>query len=251
MVQMRNPLFSCVVPVKGLRPFIKETLASLQAQGMHDRLEVIIQDGDVEPDSGQSDAINRGFARAKGEWLFWLNADDILMPEALKVVSDLIEARGRNVEWIAGGTQYFDAQGRRMDVRIDKRWHGFLYRHLPVWTYGPSSFFRRELLSETGGLDSTLKFTMDVDLWTRFCRRGVRYEMIDRCLWGFRVHRGSLTTGGAYDAERHAEWNELLARYGMTHVRLFEFLMRLTRLLDGSQFLTWCETRRGRGKLIE
>ena len=41
-----------------------------------DELEIIIQDDDIDPDQGQADALNKGFAKAKGEWLFWLNADD-------------------------------------------------------------------------------------------------------------------------------------------------------------------------------
>ena len=72
--------------MKGDRPFFKDALASLESQGMCEDLEVIVQDGDVEPDSGQSDALNKGFAKATGEWLFWLNADDVLLPGALKKV---------------------------------------------------------------------------------------------------------------------------------------------------------------------
>ena len=87
---MASPLFSCVVPVKGARPFFDVALASLQGQGLGDGLEIIIQDGDIEPDVGQSDALNKGFAKAKGEWLFWLNADDVLLPGALHKVQQLI-----------------------------------------------------------------------------------------------------------------------------------------------------------------
>ena len=62
-------------------------LESLRSQGMGSDLEIIIQDADVEPDQGQSDALNKGFAKAKGEWLFWLNADDVLLPGVLKKLS--------------------------------------------------------------------------------------------------------------------------------------------------------------------
>jgi len=87
---MSRPLFSCVVPVKGERPFFDEAIASLRAQGMGDDLEIIVQDADVEPDKGQSDAFNKGFAKARGEWFFWLNADDVLLPGALKKVQRVI-----------------------------------------------------------------------------------------------------------------------------------------------------------------
>ena len=100
---MERPLFSCVVPVKGERPYFDEALASLQGQGVGDELEIIVQDGDAEPDSGQSDALNRGFAKAKGDWLFWLNADDVLLPGALKKVKQLITHNSQltTLDWIA------------------------------------------------------------------------------------------------------------------------------------------------------
>ena len=86
-----TPLFSCVIPVKGDRPFLGEAIDSLKVQGLGDNLQIIVQDADVEPDAGQSDALNKGFAKAKGEWLFWLNADDVLLPGALKKVRDFVD----------------------------------------------------------------------------------------------------------------------------------------------------------------
>ena len=77
--EMKAPVLSCVIPVKGDRPFFGDAIDSLKAQGLGDNLEIIVQDADVEPDAGQSDALNKGFAKAKGEWLFWLNADDVLL----------------------------------------------------------------------------------------------------------------------------------------------------------------------------
>ena len=92
---MKKPLFSCVIPVKGERTFFGEAIASLKAQGLGDALEIIVQDADSEPDEGQSDALNKGFAKAKGEWLFWLNADDVLLTGALKKVLDRIDRINR------------------------------------------------------------------------------------------------------------------------------------------------------------
>lgn len=111
---MKRPLFSCVVPVKGPRPFMDEALASLRRQGMGDDLEIIVQDGDVEPDAGQSDALNKGFAKAHGAWLFWLNADDVLLPSALRAVERAVrQANGRSqtVDWVSGNLSIWILRG--------------------------------------------------------------------------------------------------------------------------------------------
>ena len=61
-------MFSCVIPVVGARPYFKETLASIEKQGVE--IEVIVQDGYVEPDIGQSDALNRGLPKRKASGSF-------------------------------------------------------------------------------------------------------------------------------------------------------------------------------------
>ena len=96
---MSNPVFSCVIPVKGARPFFAEATRSLFDQGLGTDLEIIVQDGDIEFDAGQSDALNKGFAKAKSEWFFWLNADDVLLPGALKKVLDRINKIDR-IDWM-------------------------------------------------------------------------------------------------------------------------------------------------------
>ena len=185
---MVRPLFSCVVPVKGPRPFMEAALESLRfdVQGLTspEELEIIIQDADVEPDKGQSDAINKGFAKAKGEWLFWLNADDVLMPGALKKVKAVIRSWSEKLElenggeflsptpthdsnscaWIAGNTVEIDADGRVIRCLWD-RGRKAAYKGLPVRVYGPSSFIRRDLWEKLGGLDEQLRICMDTDLW--------------------------------------------------------------------------------------
>lgn len=230
---MSCPLFSCVVPVKGARPYFAEALDSVMSQGVE--VEVIVQDGDIEPDSGQSDAINKGFAKARGKWFFWLNADDILQPGTLSMAITAITENPR-VEWLAGGTKYIDANGLEIGSKFDKHWHPWLYRHLPVWTFGPSSFFSRELWERHGGLDTTMHYMMDLDLWTRWARLGKRFHVLPDFVWGFRVHDGSKTTCGRFDNERSEERRRLYERYDIAHKKLWINLQRLSRLIDGSYF---------------
>ena len=211
-----------------------EALASLQSQGMGENLEVIIQDGDVEPDSGQSEALNRGFAKARGRWLFWLNADDILLPGALKAVAETIRANPA-AQWIAGNTVYLNPEGRVRWCVWDSGWKG-AYWGLPVQVYGPSAFFRREIWEKIGTLDETLHYAMDVELWCRFRQARLWYVKVPRLIWGFRLHEGSKT----YAAQEHKfsapvvhEMKEVGVRYGVKCRAIAYFWAHFVRLVDG------------------
>ena len=230
---MTRPLFSCVIPVKGGRPYFDEAIASLDAQGLDDAVEVIIQDGDTEPDSGQSDALNKGLAKSKGEWLFWLNADDVLLPGALKKVADRINKIDR-IDWIAGDTVYIDEKGLIKDVRTDAKWHPWFGSKMSVWTGGPSAFFRRSLWERMGGFDTSLKYVMDIDLWTRWAREGVRFVSLNDYVWGFRLHDGSKTGSGGNRAAQLEEWSQVDAKYGVASTGFWRNVTRTASVLDGS-----------------
>ena len=256
---MGNPLFSCVMPVKGPRPYMEEALASLSAQGMGDDLEVIVQDADVEPDAGQSDAFNKGFAKAHGEWFFWLNADDVLLPGALESVkcmvkSEELKARngdGRGMEWIAGNQLLIDESSKVLKCSVGPGWHDWLYRHAVPHVYGPSSFFRRELLDRVGGFDETLHVCMDWDLWIRFMRAGARFFRIDGYLWALRQWEGSKTQRphDAEEGERQwAEVVEMLRKNGFSITGGGMLLTRLWRFLNGNYLAEWRDGRRLRGR---
>ena len=287
---MSRPLFSCVVPEKGARPFIAEALASLEAQGMGEEMEVIVQDGTTEytedteipeglnvqwfreRDVGQSDALNKGFAKAKGEWLFWLNADDVLLPGALKKVCELISSHAPStsdevtqapstsaakphestLSWIAGNVVYMDGAGCAKWCAWDRGWK-LSYAGLPVQVYGPSSFFRRELFERSGGFDVSLNYVMDVDLWCKFRKMGYWYKKIPDFVWGFRLHDGSKTScaqEGRWTQEQSAEQEIVNERYGLGHVGLASKVAQFSRVVNGSYIRSWIETRKRNGKPV-
>lgn len=237
-------MFSCVVPVKGPRPFFDEAMESLLQQGLGDDLEIIVQDADVEPDDGQSDALNKGFAKARGEWLFWLNADDVLLPGALKKVLDRINKIDR-INWIAGDTVYLDEKGIVKDVRTDAKWRSWFGKKLSVWTGGPSAFFRRELWENRGGFAADLKYAMDIDLWTRWAKAGEKFVGLGDYVWGFRMHDESKTGSGRFAAEQAKELAAIDARYGVATMGFWRDLTRIASLLDG----TWSKRRRDSKKM--
>lgn len=186
-----------------------------------------------EPDAGQSDALNKGFEKAKGEWLFWLNADDVLLPGALKKVLGRINRIDR-INWVVGDTVYIDEQGIVKDVRTDAKWRSWFGKNLSAWTGGPSAFFSRELWETRGGFDAELKYVMDIDLWTRWAKAGERFVGLGGYVWGFRVHDESKTMGGKNRDEHRAERAHLMCKLGIRHEHFWRNLTRIASVLDGS-----------------
>lgn len=247
---MIRPLFSCVIPVKGLRPYFDKAFASLKNQGIGEALEIIVQDGDVEPDAGQSDALNKGFAKAKGEWLFWLNADDVLLPGALKKVADRIKKIDR-IDWIAGNQLLIDDAGKVMKCSVGNGWHDWLYKHAVPHVYGPSSFFKRELLERIGGFDASLEYCMDWDLWIRFMKSGARFVRIDDYLWAQRQWPGSKTQRKVPAEESRRQWDEIrrmIKKNGLDVTRGGMWLSRAWRTLNGNYAKEWIDTLRLKGR---
>ena len=270
---MSCPLFSCVVPVKGPRPYMDEALASLRNQGVGDDLEIIIQDADIEPDGGQADALNKGFAKAQGEWLFWLNADDVLLSGALQKVKAVIHSTTTtprmapaaqlaslggysnydSLSWIVGNTVRIDEGGRIISCVRGSGWHDWLYHHAVPHVYGPSAFFRRELFERVGGFDASLDVCMDWDLWIRFMKAGARFRRIGDYCWGLRQWTQSKTqrTLDERTAQRHAdEVSRMLAKNELVPTVMGTLTNRVWRLLDGAFVRSWIDTLRLKGRMI-
>lgn len=227
-----------------------EALESLSSQGMGDDLEVIIQDGDVEPDRGQSDALNKGFAKARGEWLFWLNADDVLLPGALEKVKCAIQEGGDRIDWIAGNVIYINQDGRCEWCAWDRGWK-ISYAGLPVQVYGPSSFFRRRLFAQSKKFDLSLVYAMDVDLWCNFRKLGHWYRKVPSFLWGFRLHAGSKTSAaqkGRWAPAHIAERLEINRCYGLSNLFFAHRFAQFTRIINGSYLKSYLGTVRHKGE---
>lgn len=209
-----KPLLSVVVANYNYGRFLRTAIESVLSQS-DGRVELIVVDGgstdnsvDVikryggkiawwvsEPDEGQSDAFNKGFAHAQGKYLTWLNADDVFLPGAIGRVLQMMEERPE-VEWFAAATVYFTGDGRVKTAAVPLG--NFLPRFLrvPSWmrVSGPSSFFSKGLLSQAGEIQRDLHYVMDIDLWMRFTRLGKTLLVIDDYLWGFRLHEESKTS---------------------------------------------------------
>lgn len=144
-----------------------------------------------EKDRGQTDAINKGFARASGEVLAWLNSDDTFEPGAVRQAVELLEQHPE-VSMVYGDCNYIDESGRVIGrfpaAQTDYRRLREGYVHIPQ----QASFFRAELVRQVGPLDPSFFFAMDYDLWVRLAR--IAPPLYVPRLWAnFRLHRDAKT----------------------------------------------------------
>jgi len=148
-----------------------------------------------EKDRGQSHAFNKGFARASGRFLTWLNADDILFPNGLTAVVQEIKKRP-DCQWFVGSTIWLDEKLRVVRCFKAHRFSVIRARWGTFSVGGPSSFFRKSLLLQVGGVNEKFHFCMDTELWCRFFFRGRQvYHRTSCYVWGFRIHKDSKVSG--------------------------------------------------------
>ena len=123
-----------------------------------------------EKDSGQGEAINKGFARAQGEVIAWLNSDDYYLPGTISAVVNIFKGNP-DVLLVYGDMLAVDEHGETLNVLTYKQLS--LQDLLCFQIIGqPSVFFRRGILEKTGGLDTTFHFLLDHHLWIRIAQHG-------------------------------------------------------------------------------
>ena len=199
------PKVSIVTPSYNQGQFLEETIRSVLLQG-YPNLEYIIMDGGSndnsgeiikkyepcltywvsEKDNGQADAIHRGFEKATGGIIGWLNSDDYFLPGALLPVGkSFVEIAG--LEFLIGGGVAVDINGEmiRKIYSFPQNFSSILYGGQCFMQM--SSFWRRDAYESVGGLDTSLKYCLDYDLFLRLARRRLPGG-VDAILSAVRIH---------------------------------------------------------------
>jgi glycosyltransferase involved in cell wall biosynthesis len=205
------PLVSIITPSFNQVRYFEATIKSVLGQD-YPHIEYIIVDGnstdgsvDVikkhsgrlawwvsEQDKGQTDAINKGFNRATGEILAWINSDDTYNPGAVsQAVKYLIE--NPEVGLVYADCNFIDEDdqiiGKFNAAQTNLRRLREGYVHIPQQTV----FFRATYWKELGPLDPSFYFAMDYDLWTRIAARAPLKYLAGHTWANFRLHTSGKT----------------------------------------------------------
>lgn len=238
-----QPKISIISPSLNQGNFIEETILSVLSQE-YENLEYIIVDGlstdetlsilekysdkvtwISEKDSGQTNAINKGIRTATGEIIGYLNSDDILLPNTLKVVAQAFQENPA-VMWVTGKSLIIDEDGKniRKLITIYKnlylRMHNFKSLLLVDYISQPATFWKKEIVSEVGYLDESLEYVMDYEYWLRIYQK-YRPVFVNEYLAGFRVHHASKTTGGSHTRKYIDEEKKIITQYSNSKIWLF------------------------------
>ena len=251
---MKYPTISIITPSLNQGKFIEETILSVLSQD-YPCLEYLVMDGGSsdntimvlekysekikwisEPDSGQTNAINKGFQLTNGSVVGYLNADDILLPGSLWEIAKTFTDHPDTM-WVTGKCRIINEKNNEIRKLITGyknilRWFGgFSLLVMTNYISQPSTFWRREVLAEAGFLDENLHYVMDYEYWLRLYSR-YSPVFIPDYLASFKIHQSSKTTSTGHRNVYIEEEKYVIRRH--TRSRFLLLLHNVHRLL-----MTW------------
>ncbi|QDV67256.1 Putative glycosyltransferase EpsE [Rosistilla carotiformis] len=194
------------------------------------------------PDGGQADAISRGFARCTGDVICWINSDDLFLPGALSKVARYFTDHPET-QCLSGGAFTIDEHNQPVkgfgvftlgeQATFDK-----LRFYAQDNLYQPAAFWRRSAYEAVGGVDPTLNFIMDYDLFARLALHSP-FARLPALLACFRLH-GECKSMRIQEV-REAELELFRERYGASSCselsqRLMYWKYRLPSLARKAQW---------------
>lgn len=208
-----TPSITVVIPSYQQGEFLEETLRSVILQA-YPAIEILVMDGGStdrsvevlrryekwitawvsEPDGGQTAAINKGWRRAEGEYLTWLNSDDVLSPGWAKAMAGALHA-DESVDLTYCDVQTIDSQSRPLWV-----YPGEVPTVEQIAVYWKTTFaqqgflMRRRVLDACGYLDEQRHFAMDTEYWLRLLLAGRTFRHVPQILGSLRLHEATKTS---------------------------------------------------------
>lgn len=249
------PDFTIITPSLNYGRFLADCLASVASQeGV--TLEHLVMDGGStddsaavvagfphatwikEADNGMSQAINRGFDRARGGWVMWLNADDRLKPGALAGLLEVLRSSSDDV--VYGDFDFVAEDGSHQRTLRLPGWSPFVHVHHHCYIGSTAAFYRKASVIDAGfRLREDFRYVMDGEFYARLHQAGKTFRHVPGSLAEFRLHGANasmlhLGRGGDMEAvlkaeRQHVESRAIRRVHGIT---LFEDPY-LNGLVDG------------------
>jgi len=233
----REPLVSIVTPSFNQGRFLRRTIESVLGQ-TYKNIEYIVMDGGStdetveilrsygkrfvwisEPDKGQTNAINKGFALSRGDIRAYLNSDDTLLPNAVERAVEYFSSHPR-CDMVYGDANYIDTEDQIIGT-YNTADYSFARLMFDCCVCQPAAFWRTDIAERVGPFDEHLNYAMDYDYWLRIDRVGGHIHHLRETLSNSRLYPETKT----------------LSRRGEIFAEIFDVCLRQGGYIDFSYFI--------------
>ena len=270
---MSAPKISIITPSFNQGMYLEETILSIIGQN-YPNLEYIIIDGGStdnsveiikkyekhlaywvsEKDKGQSDAINKGFKKATGEIVCWLNSDDILVENALLNVANFF-SENPDMDVVNGNLILIDKSSNILSgyfILKQKNWYA---KRGIYYISQPSMFWKRRVIDSIGLLREDLHTQMDKEFLIRIFENNFKIGRLEKILAGFRIHidsKGALGAGSEINVRDVSKLEKLYSqRYVQRPNLLFQSIYGLEKLFKGLYLRKYLFDLKWKGKNVK
>lgn len=174
-------------------------------QANDDRIEILTQQN-----QGVGATRDKGLRHAKTEWVFVMDADDVMYPNRLEVQLEFIK-RNPDVRACSCLAKYLDEKGQVFAITHNslptaEALKAHIDRGDAIGMLNPGAVMHRETMIAIGGYRNQFKQAEDCDLWNRLAEQGHLILVQNEVLMKYRIHGGSLTTSNFSESRMYYEW---------------------------------------------
>lgn len=201
------PLVSIVTPAYNQAEYLAHTIDSMLMQDYPNIEYLVVDDGSTDatpevlsrydgrvdwerqPNMGQSRTLNKGWARARGEYIGYLSSDDLLKPNAISALVQALEADPQ-VMVAYCDFDLIDRDGKFVGLAESPEFDHHRMLEQLICPPGPGTLFRRSVFERTGGWNERLRKIPDFEFWLRAAKLGP-FKRVPQVLAQYRVHEES------------------------------------------------------------